>query len=161
MATLPQIFEEDVQEINRALHDLLLKSEANAALLIDKGGFLITHRGLTDEIDTTTMGALAAASFAATEGIASLVNEPNFRSVYQQGETFSLLVENVDEYSLLTVIFKVGVSVGAVKYYAAETVARIAKQIRVAHDRNPEGGYDLSMLNLPDTKALFSKKLGT
>ena len=29
MATLPQIFEEDIQEINRALHDLLLKSEAN------------------------------------------------------------------------------------------------------------------------------------
>ncbi len=159
MATLPQIFEEDVQEIHRALHDLLLKSEANSALLIDKGGFLIAHRGQTENLDTTTLGALAAASYAATEGIASLVNEPNFRSVYQQGETFSLLVDNVDEYSLLAVVFKAVVSVGAVKYYSAETVARIARQIQVAHDRNPGGGYDLSMLNLPDTKALFSKKL--
>ena len=159
MATLPQIFEEDVQEINRALHDLILKAEANAALLIDKGGFLITARGETETFDTTTMGALAAASFAATEGIASLVSEPNFRSVYQQGETFSLLVDNVDQYSLLTVVFKAAISVGAVKYYAAETVARIAKQLQVAHDRNPDGGYDLSMLNLPDTKSLFTKNL--
>src|SRR5262245_56967511 len=145
MATLPQIFEEDIQVINRALHDLILKTDASAALVIDKGGFLITSRGETAGFDVTTMGALAAASFAATESIASLVNEPNFRSVYQQGDTFSLLVDNVDKYSLLTVVFKTAVSVGAVKYYSAETVARVAEQLKIAHDRNPSAGFDLSM----------------
>ena len=106
MATLPQLIEEDINEINRALQDLLLKSDASIALLIDKGGFLITQCGDYNAFDTVTLSALSAASFAATQGIAGLVNEINFSSVYQQGEGFSMLVLNVDEYSLLTVIFK-------------------------------------------------------
>ena len=32
MATLPQLIEEDVLELNRALHDLLMKTDASAAL---------------------------------------------------------------------------------------------------------------------------------
>src|SRR5829696_7781986 len=104
MATLPQLIEEDVNELCRALQELLLKTDASVALVIDKGGFLITECGEKHEIDTTTLAALSAASFAATQGIATLVNESNFSSVYQQGETFSLLVLNVDEYCLLTIV---------------------------------------------------------
>ena len=106
MATLPQLIEEDIREIDGALNDLLAKSEATSSLVIDKGGFLITQCGDTRRFDTTTLGALAAAMYAATQGIASLVSEANFSSVYQQGENFSLLVHNVDEHCLLVVIFR-------------------------------------------------------
>src|ERR1041385_6961773 len=49
--------------------DLHMKSEATSAMVLDKGGFLITQSGDTRRFDTTTIGALAAAMYAATQGI--------------------------------------------------------------------------------------------
>ena len=158
MATLPQLFEEDIRELERALQDLLMKSEASAALIIDKGGFLISQCGEYHDFDTTTLAALSAASFAATQGIAELVGETNFSSVYQQGEHLSILVGNVDEYCLLTVIFKAQISVGAVKYYSNPTIHAVAAQLQRAHERAPGAGLDLSVLNMADPSPLFRKK---
>jgi signal recognition particle receptor subunit beta/predicted regulator of Ras-like GTPase activity (Roadblock/LC7/MglB family) len=95
-------------------------TDATAALIIDKGGFLITHQGDAHDFDLTTIGALASGAFMANQTIAGLVNETNFNSIYQQGENFSMFVINVDEHSLLVVIFKSHSGVGVVvKYYAA------------------------------------------
>jgi predicted regulator of Ras-like GTPase activity (Roadblock/LC7/MglB family) len=100
----------------------------------------------------------SAASFAATQGIAGLVCESNFSSVYQQGDTVSLLILNVDEYCLLTVVFKAHISVGAVKYYGNTTIKEIAAQLERAHQRDPSSALDLSMLNLADPSPVFRKK---
>ncbi len=158
MPSLPQLIEEDVQELGRALHELLVKSDASVALIIDKGGFLITQCGEHHAFDTTTLAALSAGSFAATQSMAGLVSETNFTSVYQQGETYSLLVLNVDEYCLLAVVFKAHLSVGAVKYFGHTTVKDIAAQMERAHKRDPGTGLDLSMLNMADTAPVFKKK---
>ena len=69
-----------------------------------------------------------------------------------------MIVSNVDEQALLVVVFKARVSAGAVKYYAAATLTRIADQLRTARQRAPEPGVDLSALNLADLSALFRKK---
>lgn len=158
MSTLPQLLEEDIRQVDAVLNDLLSKSEATSALILDKGGFLITQCGDTRRFDATTLGALAAAMYAATQGIASLVSEVNFSSVYQQGENFSILVHDVDENCLLLVIFKAQISVGAVKYYALTTITQVSEQMKVAQARSPDEGLDLSVLNIADTADLFRKK---
>ena len=158
MSTLPQLIEEDIGELNAALQELLIKSDATVGFVIDKGGFVITQYGNAPEFDVMTLAALSAASFAATESIASLVGERNFSSVYQQGESYSILVLNVDEYSLLTVVFKARISAGAVKYFADTTMREIATQLKVAQERDPDTGLDLSMLNMADPSAVFTKK---
>jgi predicted regulator of Ras-like GTPase activity (Roadblock/LC7/MglB family) len=158
MSTLPQLLEEDILQLDTVLNDLLSKSEATSTLVLDKGGFLITQCGDTRRFDVTTLGALAAAMYAATQGIASLVSEVNFSSVYQQGENFSILVHDVDDNCLLLVIFKAQISVGAVKYYALTTITQIAKQMKIAQERSPDEGLDLSVLNIADTADLFRKK---
>src|SRR5205809_5836163 len=155
MPTLPQLIEEDIGELNNALQELLVKSDATTALVIDKGGFIITQCGRLQELDTTTLSALSAASFAATESIATLVGEQNFSSIYQQGDHSSLLVMNVDEYCLLSVIFKATLSVGAIKYYAADTIVKVATQLKRAQERAPGAGIDLSMLNMADPSPIF------
>ena len=158
MLSLPPLIEEDVQCMESALDDLLQKSEATAALLIDKGGPLISQRGTLDGFDTTTMAALAAGSFAANEAIAGLVGESNFSSIYQQGEHHSLLVGNVGGNLLLIVIFKAATSVGVVKYYAASTIQIVACQLQKARARTPDESVDLVSLNLSNTAELFKKK---
>ncbi len=158
MPTLPQLIEEDVQQLDRVLADLLMCSEASTALLIDKGGFLLAQAGETAQFDATTIAALASGAYLANQTIANLVQERNFNSVYQQGENFSMLIINVDEYCLLVIIFQVHVSVGAVKYFATTAAARIATQMKTAFARDPENGLDLSVLNLENPDVVFRKK---
>jgi predicted regulator of Ras-like GTPase activity (Roadblock/LC7/MglB family) len=158
MATLPQLLEEDIKQLNRALSDLLANSEATIACIIDKGGFLITHSGEPGDFDLTTIAALASGAYMANQTIANLVHEENFDSVYQQGETFSMLTHNVDEHCLLLIIFPAEISVGAVKYFAPRALGRIARQLELAHERDPDGGLDLSVLNVADTSEFFVKK---
>src|ERR1017187_3571944 len=158
MATLPQLLVEDVKFLDEALSDLLEKSDATTALIIDKGGFLITHWGDARQFDLTTIAALASGAFMANQTIANLVHETNFNSVYQQGEKFSMLVMGVDEESLLVIIFKAIVSVGAVKYFAIPSVEKLARQFKIAHEREPGAGFDLSVLNIADSESLFRRK---
>jgi len=158
MSTLPQLLEEDIAAMQVSLRELLRKAEATAALIIDRGGFQITHYGADEELDLITLAALSAASFAATQQIATLIGEDDFSSVYQQGEKNSILVINVDEYSLLVIVFPASISAGAVKYYAPASLKKIAMQMKLAHERDPDNGLDLSVLNLADTSGLFQKK---
>jgi predicted regulator of Ras-like GTPase activity (Roadblock/LC7/MglB family) len=158
MATLPQLVERDIQLLDETLREFIAHTEATTALIIDKGGFLITHQGDAVQFDLTTIGALASGAFMANQTIAGLVNESNFNSIYQQGEKFSMFVVNVDEHCMLVVIFKAQVGVGVVKYYAGNTVKRLARRLKTARERNPDGGLDLSVLNVADPQNLFRKK---
>ena len=144
MATLPQLIEEDIQRLDAELRELVEKSDATTALIIDRGGFLIASQGDALQFDLTT--------------IATLVHETSFNSIYHQGERFSLFVMCVDENCLLSVIFKAQVSVGAVKYFALPAVSRIAAQLQLAHAREPGTGLDLSELNLADTSGIFKRR---
>jgi len=158
MATLPQLIEDDIQRLDETLREFIASADATAALVIDKGGFLITHQGDSRDFDLTTIAALTSGAFLANQTIAGLVNETNFNSVYQQGEKFSVFAINVDEHCLLVVIFKSHSGVGIVKYYAAAAVKRIARQLKTARERAPEAGLDLSILNVADTSGFFRKK---
>ncbi len=156
--TLPQLIEEDVRRLEDVLTDLLEKSDASAALIIDTGGFLICSQGESRRFDFTTIAALASGAYMANQTIANLIHETNFNSVYQQGEKYSMFVICVDEHCLLVVIFRAQVSVGVVKYYAGPAAEQVADQMRIAQERDPGAGLDLSELNLADASEVFKRK---
>jgi len=157
MGTLPQLLEEDIQRLDDVLRDLLTQSDATTAIILDKGGFVITSQGDSRQFDLTTIGALASGAYLANQTIANLVHEENFDSVYQQGENFSMLATNIDEFCLMVVIFRAQVGVGVVKYHATELRKKIAKQLKIAQERDPSAGLDLSVLNIADPSAMFRK----
>jgi len=158
MSTLPQLIEEDIERLDYELRELLEKTDAATALIIDKGGFLITSQGDSRQFDLTTIAALASGAYMANQTIANLVHETNFNSVYQQGEKHSMFVLCIDEHCMLTVIFKATLSVGAIKYFSLPAAQHIALQLRIAQQRDPGAGLDLSELNLADTSDLFKRK---
>jgi predicted regulator of Ras-like GTPase activity (Roadblock/LC7/MglB family) len=133
-------------------------TEASTALIIDKGGFLITHQGNADEFDLTTIAALASGAYMANQTIANLVHETNFNSVYQQGERYSIFAACAGEETILVVIFEADKSVGLVKYYSEPAVEKIVAQLKRAYERDPGEGLDLSILNVADTSGVFKKK---
>jgi predicted regulator of Ras-like GTPase activity (Roadblock/LC7/MglB family) len=156
--TLPPLIEADIHGMDGALGEFLKQTDATTALIIDKGGFMITHQGDARRFDLTTIAALASGAYMANETIANLVHESKFNSVYQQGEKHSMFVSCIDEHCLLVVIFASRLSVGAVKYFAAPAGEKIAEQLRAAQERDPDSGFDLSTLNVADTESLFRKR---
>jgi predicted regulator of Ras-like GTPase activity (Roadblock/LC7/MglB family) len=157
MHTLPQLLEEDVNALDSALGELLAKSDAATAIITDKAGFCLVEKGDTENFDVTSVAALASGSFEATQAIARIINE-NFSCVYQQGEKYSLLVNNIDEQTVLIVIFPNSVSVGLVKFYGSDTIRACAEQFTKARNRAPGEGIDLAMLNISDTAGIFKKR---
>ena len=158
MATLPQLIEDDIQRLNEILRDFVASTDTAVALLIDKGGFLITHEGESSQFDLTTIAALASGAFMANQTIAGLVKEQNFNSLYQQGENYSILVVNVDEHALLVVIFRSQAGVGVVKYFASSAIKNLARQLAIAKERDPGAGIDLSVLNVANAGPFFRKQ---
>ena len=158
MATLPQLLEDDIRRLDDLLGGFVAQTDAIAALVIDKGGFLLAHHGDAENLDFTTIGALASGAFMANQTIAGLVNEKNFDSIYQQGEKFSMFVVNVDEHCMLAVIFQSRSGVGVVKFYAGAAVRKIARQLALAQERSPQAGLDLSALNATNPQDFFRKK---
>jgi predicted regulator of Ras-like GTPase activity (Roadblock/LC7/MglB family) len=152
------LIEEDVERLNAELKELVEKSDATTALIIDQGGFLITSQGETAQFDLTTIAALASGAYLANQTIANLVHETNFNSVYQQGENYSMFIVCVDVHCLLVVIFKAQLSVGVVKYFALPAAQAVARQLEIARVRDPSSGLDLSELNLVNTTELFKRK---
>jgi predicted regulator of Ras-like GTPase activity (Roadblock/LC7/MglB family) len=158
MGTLPQLIEEDISQLDAVLLELLRQSEASTALIADKGGFLITKNGNDRDFDLTSIAALASGAFMASQSIASIAGDTGFNSTYQQGETYSIFIQSVDENCLLLVLFPAGVGVGAVKYFAGAASQRIARQMQIAQERDPSAGLDLSVLNMADTSGLFRRR---
>jgi len=159
MFTLPLLISEDIAAIEAALGDFLYNSTARLVLFIDCGGFIVARQGDSSAIDTTTLGALAANSFAATQAIAKIIQDDTVTSLYQQGNENSLLILCVGEFGFLAVVFPAAIGVGSVKYYAEDMVARVNRQLFAAQGRAPDQGLDLSALNLADATPLFRRRV--
>ena len=150
----PQLIEEDMQFIDKVLGDLVRKSEAVLSMVVEKAGYLIQQHGNAEGLDSTTLATLGSNAYNATHFMAQLVNEHNFTSMYQQGETFSTLILNIDENCILVLIFSTDHTVGSMKYYAAPAVKSICGQLSLASDRG-ETALDLCDMNPDDVQALF------
>ena len=157
MSQFPQLNQEDLDHLNLVMGELLTKSEAHVALLVEKAGYLIHQCGNPSSIDATTFATLGSNAYNAVQFMAQLVNENNFTSMYQQGENFSTLMVNVDENSLLVIVFPTHLTVGSMKYYATPAARSIADRIVVAGQRDPGKGLDLSDLDPTDVQSLFKK----
>ena len=158
MGQFPQLIQEDIDSLEAAMRDLLNKSEAHVALLVEKAGYLIHQCGSQESMDATTFATLGSNAYNAVQFMAQLVNESNFTSMYQQGEHYSTLLLNVDENTILVIVFPTHLTVGSMKYYAAPATRAIGACIQIASARAPGTGLDLSDLNPIDVQALFRPK---
>lgn len=114
------VYQEETDKINLALKKLLKGSEAKCALLVDKDGHLVTRQGFTQSLDTTSLAALLAGSFASTREIARLVGEPEFSVLFHQGKRDHIHMSLVGDRSILVVVFDDRTTIGMVRLYAKE-----------------------------------------
>ncbi|MEI6351767.1 MAG: hypothetical protein WCP06_11760 [Verrucomicrobiota bacterium] len=147
---IPRLNQEDLALFDAVLRDLLEKTEASVALIVERAGYLIHQSGTANCFDPVQVSTLAANAFAASEFLANLIQEPEFSGMYQQGSHISTLTLNVDGSCLLFVAFPAQLSAGAVKYYSTLAVRELAGQLEKAQNRAPGKGIDLADLNPTD-----------
>ena len=110
-----------------ALEDHLDKSEASFAMIIDRGGAVLSQHGsLPTACDPAIIAALAAGSFAATKELARRMGEEEFNVLHQQGEQSQILMCGVDDGTVLVTVFGTQTTLGLVRFYSARTVKAIA-----------------------------------
>lgn len=118
---LESLSEDAGKRIEELLMDLLVRSEAEAIFLCNRGGYILAQTAVHAYEHTDNIAALAAGSFFATREIASLVGEPAFRCVFHQGEHKSIYMQNTGMDLLVVVVFGRQSNPGLVKLCAEET----------------------------------------
>src|SRR6185369_10969693 len=91
-SAMPQwtLFENDFRLIDGVLDDLLQRTNALSAHLIDRSGQVITSAGRVDDFDVTSFASLAAADFTANAELAQLMGEPSVDAVVNEGRLRSV-----------------------------------------------------------------------
>jgi predicted regulator of Ras-like GTPase activity (Roadblock/LC7/MglB family) len=131
-----EFYEEDIDEINDILSDFLDASQAKCILVVDREGHVVTKKGFTKSFDTTSMGALVAASFASTKAMAEILGESQFLVLSHQGKSEHIHVALVGERALLVIVFDDRTTLGMVRLYGGEVTNRVAEALEKAEERN-------------------------
>ncbi len=146
MESIPVLTIEDVTQIDAVLQDYLLKSESDLAVIIDKGGNVISQFGDHEVMDVTIIAALAAGSFAATKELARRIGEVEFNALYHQGNGSHIFMNSVDDDTIMITVFGgKETTVGLVRFYstgACQSLATILQSVRdKPQGQFPNGGF--------------------
>ena len=89
---MPQwtLFENDFRTIDQVLSELLERTNALSAHLIDRSGQLITSAGRVDDFDAMSFASLVAADFTANSELAHLLGETGVAAVVSEGRDRSI-----------------------------------------------------------------------
>ena len=119
-------YSRDIERIESVLSDIIQLSRARSAFLIDKEGHLVAHAGEQSSMNTDTLSALVAGSFAATREMAKLLGEEEFSVMFHQGQVDNIQLTLIDERTILTVIFDDQTQLGMVRLYSQEAARSLA-----------------------------------
>ena len=133
---------------NRAaavLEELIDQAQVRYVLLVDRKGFVLAHREALwaprpPALDS--IATLVAGNAAATQALANLLGEPKFNELVKQGEKQGLYVEEVNDLTLLVMIFDTDTPIGRVKLFGKKAAQSLDEITRNAVVMPRELGID-------------------
>ena len=109
------MFDEEARRITTVCEKLCQDANSRVVFVIDKNGQLISAAGQTDNLDSTSLASLVAGEIAATGGLAQLMGEKEFSTLFHEGERDNLHISIVASRVILVVIFDNRSSLGLVR----------------------------------------------
>ncbi|MBN1673676.1 MAG: roadblock/LC7 domain-containing protein [Kiritimatiellae bacterium] len=153
------INEPQSKRLHTALLDLSVQAEAKSVFMSDRGGNIIAQT--TQQHDTTidTVAALAAGSFCATRELARMIGEPEFHSIFHQGEKASIYIQSTVYDILVLVIFGKETTPGLVKLYTEKTCVELTSLLEEIVKQNASQATQVPVtFKMNEEKAPFVKK---
>ncbi|WP_293912965.1 roadblock/LC7 domain-containing protein [Deinococcus sp.] len=122
------LYGESFDQVETYLEDLLEATGVRYCLLVDRKGFVLSHKEALwaprpPALDS--VATLVASNAAATAALANMLGERTFSEQIHQGEQGAIYVESVADVALLTLIFESSVPLGRVKLHAKKTIAAL------------------------------------
>ncbi|BDP40472.1 gliding motility protein [Deinococcus aetherius] len=136
------------ERVDRHLEELLAATGVRYCLLVDRKGFVLSHKEALwaprpPALDS--VATLVASNAAATAALANMLGERTFSEQTHQGENGTLYVESVGDSALLTLIFDGSVPLGRVKVHTKKTIGQLAAILKELQDAPPiQLGEDFS-----------------
>jgi predicted regulator of Ras-like GTPase activity (Roadblock/LC7/MglB family) len=126
------LYGETFDKVDALLEDLLSKSHARYALIIDLKGFVLVHQKALWAPKPPSLDSLAtliASNYSANVAIAKLFGEHGFKEMVQQGDDIGLYAQELAEKALLITVFDTSSALGRVKLFSKKAVEHIQKAL--------------------------------
>jgi predicted regulator of Ras-like GTPase activity (Roadblock/LC7/MglB family) len=124
------ITEQDHSRFMSVLESLDRDANAKFVFLLDKSGQQIAATGEMEAVDPTSLASLTAGNVAATEGVAQLVGENEFTTLFHEGKHESLHITVVGGRVILLVVFDERSSLGLVRLRVEQIVPQLGEIVR-------------------------------
>ncbi len=138
--------ESDYRRISEHLTELLRESDARCAMVVDRTGQLLATVGEALSFDPTVFASLTAADFSANDELAKMIGEPEFASLFHQGEKESMYLADVGRRLILVVLFNQRTTVGLVRLRVKQTVQDLSQLLNEMFGRPSQGKPDGGLL---------------
>jgi predicted regulator of Ras-like GTPase activity (Roadblock/LC7/MglB family) len=117
---MPQwtLFEKDFSTIDRVLNELLERTNALSAHLVDRSGQLVTSAGRIGDFDATAFASLIAADFTANAEIGQLLGEDGVEAVVSEGKSRSVYSCMLASRVIMCTVFDRRSTLGLVRFRA-------------------------------------------
>jgi predicted regulator of Ras-like GTPase activity (Roadblock/LC7/MglB family) len=155
------ITEQDHARLMAVLEHLDGECNAKFVFLLDRSGQQIAAAGELDEVDPTSLASLTAGNVAATEGVAQLVGEDGFTTLFHEGKRECMHISIVAERAILLVVFDERSSLGLVRLRVEQgrpKLAEIIQEIVTRAEATAAGpGGTLGRITDADLETLFGE----
>ena len=125
MVTDLVMYEEEFERIKQLLESLRMDASAKIVFLVDKNGQQIAAVGEVNLVDATSLASLTAGNVAATDGLAKLIGEKEFKILFHEGRKDNIHISIVGQRLILVVIFDERSSLGLVRLRVRKASADI------------------------------------
>ncbi len=146
------LHEEEFNKLTRLAERLLREANARYVSLVDRNGQPLAWSGDLADVDRTALASLAAGNVAATEGLARMIGERSFSSMYHEGDRDHLHFSAVGDIGILMVAFDERSSLGLVRLRVRQITPDIVQVFddMLARSRAFSAGADELSSQLPD-----------
>jgi len=119
------------------LRTLCARAGAEAVILLDLSGAVLSFHRVAESIDVLMFSALLASNFAATEELSKKLGVTDFRVIYHEGKKQNLYFDKVSDETVLVVLFKDSNALGRVRLFCEKSIAELARCV-AAITKSPE-----------------------
>jgi predicted regulator of Ras-like GTPase activity (Roadblock/LC7/MglB family) len=150
----PKVGADELVALKRTCDAITAEEGVQLALLLHRDGQVMVASGARQDIDIAGMAALSAGILAGAKGMAMLVNEREFVSVFHEGLSQKLLITPIESSAILTIHFDQRKTLGWVRFQARKHLHDLATHTKKLMHKFENAEPALSALSEDDFEAL-------
>ncbi len=120
---------ETVRDISRHLQDLVSRSGASGALLLDESGSLVAKHGQVPGNDPAELATLLACNFLVTHELASYLGDQDISVLFHEGDHMHFYLRRAGERGILALPFDDAGALGRIQVFVDKAAAALSPML--------------------------------